>query len=678
VSIILRVLMGGNRWAVASRRFAGAALAALVALLPVVAFADSSIQQLVAKTLTPRPGEPATFEIGITSSDTTIWDPASYTVQLVATDPSGAPVVSTDPVPGEDPAIPGQTTIVFLTLTIPASYTGPVNVIARLKHRNSVDESIPIGIVVGGTAVAAAPPVVPAPPGQPPAPGATPVPGATAIPGQPGIPGQPPEQAPPGPEASPAAAPAASPQVAQSAPAASPPAKKFTGTLASNETYATQGTQSGTLNLSGSLGPNDSFTTTAGLATTPGGNKPLVGIQTQYALTQVGTFSPSFDKDVFAGPSGTGVSIKRTWGDVHSLQFALISGNHATTNPYEMEGLSYDFPVLNNPFEVTGGFETVDGPTQQGAFFLRSGRFLGLGWDAKAPHSSLTYSIHYGMVDYLDDLTNTERADRVFDLALGFMLRKAQFSFGYVRAGPYYADASAPGVTPDKESETASVTVPVGVFQTTLSASGYRDDLPGSTLQQQTHFWTESAGITYPFKNGDSLALQSSNGVQHQTGDPIAPFSGNDNTSLAYTTKRGPYAIQYTLTSTNQRDNGGHLMHVISDALNVSRAPFAGVTLTTGFNLTHNEANVEQSTGLNSSATASVSYTKGALTFSTQVNHALAHPFVGLSTPPMTTYNYGLTMKPASSPYSVSATVTQNVGGSANSSNGALSVNRAF
>jgi hypothetical protein len=658
------------------RRWTSALLVWLLAALPLAAAADSSVQELVAKTLTAQAGETATFEVGVTSSDTTIWSTGSYTLQLIATDPSGTLVYSTDPVPSEDSAVPGQTTFLFLGLPIPSGYLGPLNVIARVRHGGTVDDSVTVGIVVGaGTAVAVAPPA-----GQPPAPGATPVPGPQAIPGQPGVPGQPA----PGPAASAAASPAAA-APASAAPAASAAptpapstAPKLSGTLANNEAFAAQSAQSGTLNLSGAYGNGNSYTATGGLSTTPGSGMPVINIQSQYVLTQIGTFSPSFDKDVFAGVSGTGVNIKQAFGDTaHSLQLAIVSGDHATINPYEIEAMSYSFPLFNDPFELTGGFEQVNGPVQTGQTFLRNGEFLGGGLVGKPPGTSLTYELHYGVVNYLDALTNTQRTDGVIDLAFGFMLRKAQFSFGYIRAGADYADLSAPAVKPDNEAETASLSVPLGVIQALFSANGYHDALPGSSLLQQTHFWTESASLTYSMHNNDSLALQSSNGIQHQTGDPIAPFSGNDNTSLAYTTNRGPYAIQLTLASTNQRDNSNTLMHVISDAVTVSRAPFAGVTLTAGYNLMLDDANVSSSTGLNSAATASVTIVRGPFSFATQVSHSFAHPFVGLTSPPTTTFNYGLTFKPAQSPYSLSATLTENMG-MISTSTGALNLNFQF
>ena len=134
VSIIQRARIPGHQGdrstSIPLRRWTAALLAGLLAALPLAAAADSSLQELVAKSLTARPGEAANFEVGVTSSDTTIWAGGSYTLQLIATDPSGTLIASTDPAPGEDAAVPGQTTFVFLGIPIPNGYLGALNVTA--------------------------------------------------------------------------------------------------------------------------------------------------------------------------------------------------------------------------------------------------------------------------------------------------------------------------------------------------------------------------------------------------------------------------------------------------------------------------------------------------------------------------------------------------------------------
>jgi len=628
---------------VTRRRPVAAALALVLAVVwPLAAFANSAIEQIVPKDLTPQPGAVTTFQIAVTSSDNSVWDAGSYTLTLIAENPNGTTVATAPPFTADQPATPQQTTMIFVELTLPPGYVGPLNVHAHLDHGKTSEDSAPAGILVGGVPGQA---TVVAPASPPPGQVVPPAPVAVATP-------------PPAPRA--------------------PPAQSYSGSLALNAGFAAQQTQSGVLNLSGKLPDNESLTAAGGLANTPGNQKPLVTFQTPSWLLQFGTISPSFERDAFAGPTGTGVGFKTTWDNsLYSVQGASISGNHDTTNPYEMEALAFGFPLWGSPATVTGGYEDIYGPDQPGPFFLRNGAFLGFGDDVKSPHSTFTYSIHYGVTSYHDDIADVDDLGDVWDFALGFMLRKAQFAFTYDRASPYFANDSAPGVTADRETETAAITVPLGVLQVTLSANAYRDDLPGSLLLQTTHYFTENAGITYPLKNGDVLSFQAVNGVQHQTGDPVAPFSGNDGTTFSYTTKRGPYSIQYSLADTETRDDTGDLLHVITNGITVSRAPFSGLTISGGFNLNQNDADAAAQTMLSNSATASVSYVVGGLTFSTQVNRALSHPYVGLSSPPTMTYNYGLAYKPPHSPYSISGTVTENIG-AANSAVGALSLNRQF
>jgi hypothetical protein len=635
----------------------GATLAlalALTTFYPALAVAESSIEQIVPKNLTPQPGTTTTFQIAVSPADNTVWDAGSYTITVIAADPTGLTVATSPPFTADQPATPSQTTMVFVDLQLPNGYVGPLVVHAHLNHGKTSEDSLPAGIVVGGSTGAAvvSAAVVPAaspargqvpPPGGPPA---TPAPGASAAP------------------------------VAPPAPAARGP--QYSGSLAANQAYGPSQTESGVLNLSGKFANNSSITAAAGLANTPGSQKPLITFQTPTLLTSIGTISPTFDRDAFAGPSGTGISLKTTWDNsLFALQGAAISGNHDTVNPFEMEALSYGFPLWGSPAELTGGYEDIYGPSQPGPFFLRNGAFAGFGEDVHAPHSSLTYGVHYGFTLYHDDLNDIDRSGSVFDFSLGFNIKKAQVSMTYVRGTPYFANASAPGVTPDRETETAAVTVPLGVLQVTLGATVYRDDLPGSTVLQTTHYATENLGITDPLKNGDVLSFQAVNGVQHQTGDPVSPFSGNDGTTFAYTTKRGAYAFQYTLADTETRDNANNLLHVITNGVTVSRAPFANLTISGGFNLNENDANVAAQTMLSNSVTGSVSYTIGGLTLSSQINQSLTHPYVGIAAAPTLTYNYGISVKPRRIPYSISATVTENIG-AMNSSTGALSINRQF
>jgi hypothetical protein len=627
------------------RRISLAAMVCFALAAPRAAFADNSIEEIVAKNLTPDVGGTVTFQIAVTPDDNLVWAAGSYSVTLTASDPNGNVVVSGAPVTATDAASPQQTTMVFADLALPQGYVGPLVVHAQLAHGKESETSPPVGIVVGGAAGAGVATIVPAaspPPGQVPAPGV-------------------------------AAGEGASPP-----PAPHVPTQSYNGSLALNGGFAAQQTQSGTLNMTGKFANNQSVTTSLGLANTLGATKPIFSYQTPTTLVQIGTFAPSYDRDVLAGPTGTGFGLKQQYGPTNFLQGSYISGNHDTTNPFEVSAIQYGFPIHGSSVTVTGAYEDVYGPVQaSGPFFLRNGTFFGFGDDVTAKNSTITYGMHYGMSYYLDDISGSDQFGEVFDTSFGFAIRKAHFAFTYVRATPAFSNSLAPSITPDQENESAAINFPLGVLQITVGFNAYRNDLPGSTAVQTTHYSTENIGITYPLKNGDTLSLQGVNGIQHQTGTPVAPFSGNDGTTFAYTTRRGPYAVQYTLTDTETRDDTGDLLHVMTDGITISRTPFAGITISGGYNLNQNDASSDTQSSVSNSATASISYTRGSFTFSTQLNHALTLPAFGVVSPPTTTYNYGLTVKPPHSPYSLSATVTENIG-MINTSVGALSLNRQF
>ena len=155
-----------------SRR--GVALVLALALMWPTSAGANSIEQIVPKDLTPAPGSTATFQIAVTPGDNMVWDAGSYTLTLIADDPNGTTLATAPPFTGEEPVTPQQTTMVFVDLTLPSGYTGPLNVHAHLEHGKTSEDSLPVGIVVGGAPgqAAVAPAALPSP-GQIPAPGAS-------------------------------------------------------------------------------------------------------------------------------------------------------------------------------------------------------------------------------------------------------------------------------------------------------------------------------------------------------------------------------------------------------------------------------------------------------------------------------------------------------------------------
>ncbi|MBV9440770.1 MAG: hypothetical protein JOZ24_12340 [Candidatus Eremiobacteraeota bacterium] len=596
-------------------RRALAALAASGVLLDPVGAraADPVVTAFVAKTAEIAAGATATFQVGVTDTDAAPWTAASVTVVVDLLGADGSVVASANAAAPED-VLPNHTTFAFVDLAIPAQLSGTYTARATVRHDTAVvGTSDPLAVALG-TLVA-----------QPSTPNAT---------------------------------------------------APYSGQFASNDVLGAQTAQSGTLSFTGKYGGDKSFTTSFGLSTTPGQQKPLVTLQTQGSVTQVGTFAPAFDPLVFTGVTGSGLSFKRAWGENHWLSLATISGAQATPNPFTMDAIAYAIPFLGGSLGFTLGDERVQGDIPAGVpFFMRFGTLAGLVYVRPADSRGRSFGFRYGLINYFDEISGVQRTDRAFEATLGFAIRRSSWTLDFVRAGPYFPNLSAPGVTPDRESESLQGTIPVGALSFTLGISGYRDALAGSPAQQNTHFYTENVGISAPLRNGDSISLNLTNAIQHRYAiESLA--SGNDNTALTYTAKRGATTYAFSIGSANQRDSTGNLQHTIQDGVTVTRQFGQFFQLSAGANFTGNHASSPNSTSLLQAFTTTASYTRGAFTISSSVNRSNTIPYLGIMGPPNTAINYGLTLKPRGSPASISATVTQNHSAGPSSSTGSLNFSR--
>lgn len=598
------------------RRETLAALAAAASLLiPAAArAADPAVTAFVAKTPAIAAGAPATFQVGVTDVDPTPWPAASVTVvvDLLAADGS---VAATGSIAAPEDVLPNRTTFAFVDVAVPAQLSGTFAARATVRHGETiVGTSDSLALAIG---TVAAQPVAPE-----------------------------------------AAAP-------------------YSGQFASNEAVGAQTAQSGTVSFTGKYGGDKSFTTSFGLSTTPGQQKPLVNVQTAGTITQIGTFSPAFDPLVFTGASGSGLSFKRVWSDTRSLSFATISGAHATANPFTLDAVSYAIPFLSGSLSFTVGDERVDGDVPLGLpFFMRNGTLAGLVYQRPANARGFSYGFRYGLVNYFDEIAGIHRTDRAFEGSVGFAIRRSSWTLDYVRAGPYFPNLSAPGITPDRESESLQGTIPVGVLSFTVGVNGYRDAISGSPSQQSTHYYTENVGVSVPLRNGDAISLNVSNAAQHRWAVEDSIASGNDNTSLTYTARRGPTTYAFSIGSANQRDSSGSLQHTIQDSVTITHAFGQFFQLSAGANFTGNHAASESGTSQLQAFTSTASYTRGAFTLSTSLNRSNTIPYLGIMGPPTTAMNYGLTLKPRGSPASVSATISQNHGLGPSSSSGSLNFSR--
>ena len=592
-----------------------AALAVAIALLPareLAGAADSVIAGVVNTTPAPPAGGTITYHVGLTAP-APVWEPGSYHVAAELHDESDAVVARSTPVTGVL-VEPGRTTMVFIDLTLPQNAKGAYRAIMVVDHNGSVVErSEPQPVVIDG--------LVPS----------------------------------------------------QSSPSA---LAHVGGNLATNANFASSDSQSALLTLTGKYGGNQSFTTTGALSTTPGGSRPVVGIQTATTLTQLGTFAPSIDPLAFEGVTGTGVGFRKSWGAVHALQLAYVSGGHATANPYSIEALSYAIPAAGGKLTLTMGLAQVDGPPQGIVADLNDGTFAAISF-ARAPSDRLPfgYTLRYSAMRY-DDKSGEQRFDRALEAGVAFKTGRVGWTLDVLRAGPYYPTITAPGLSSDRQTERIAATIPIRPdFSATVAMNGYRDALPGSVSLQTTHFWTESLTLTKSLRNGDSLSVNLVGSTQHQAGATDLA-SATDTSNITYSAKRGPYSFQFTLGGNNQRDNTGNLAHTTQDGFTVTRTLIAGLSLSTGVNFTKNAASDPSATNSLTSSNLTLGWTRGPITLSSSIVNTRSRPFFGPAPADTTGESVGITFKMRKTT-ALQATLTNNRS-TATTSTGALNVTRQF
>ncbi|GAC1405324.1 MAG: hypothetical protein NVSMB64_10020 [Candidatus Velthaea sp.] len=575
--------------------------------------AGDVVTAMIAKSASVGAGEDASFEIGLTSNDGALWPAASVVVAVDVLAADGSTIASGRVQSVEDVA-PNRTTFAFVNVKLPALATGVYEARGVVLHGGGLAGiSDLIGIAVG-TLVA-----------QPAAP-------------------------------------------AQSA--------GLRGQLASNEIFGAHGTQSGSFALTGKYGGDRNFQADLGISTAPGAQRPVATIQTLGSVTQIGTFAPSFDPLVFSGASGTGINFKRVWRNGRSISLANVSGAHATANPFTLDALSYSVPGRAGSIAFTIGDERIEGPVPFGAAtFMRSGTLAGVVFDHPADARGMSFALRYGVVNYLDEVAGVRRTDRALEGLLGFKIARSAWTLDLVRAGPYFPNLSAPGVTPDRETDSLQGTIPVGNVVLTLGVNAARDALPGSQSTQQTHSLSENIGLAIPLRNRDALSFNLSNATQHR--NALESLAGaNDSTSISYSARRGSTDYVFAIASSNQRDNFGNLQHTTQDSITVGRS-FGALRIGTGANFTGNYAADAGRTALLQAFNGSATWTRGSFNLTTQLNRSTSLPFLGQAPVPQTSLNYGLSFKPFKTGPSLSASMTQNHS-TVSSSTGSLNLSRQF
>jgi hypothetical protein len=580
--------------------------------------AESAVTAFTAKSQSVAAGETITFEVGLTSPDGSTWDAASVAVTVEIVDSSGAVVQTSDPVVPIEDIAPGRTTAVFVKVPLAATIGGGTfQARASVKHAGAtaaVSDAIPL--VVGALAAKSA---APGPAGQP---------------------------------------------------------FKINATLSGNDGLATTSSQAGDVALQGKYGA-DSFDLKAGVAAPQGGAQPLVNFQTPGTTTQFGTYSLALDDGVLSGPSGTGITVKRQWGTLHSIQIGFLSGGHGTDNPFDLYGLAYNMPIRAGTLSLTTGYVNQSGPVTTGANdFLRRGLLYGIIYKHPANDAGFSYQARFGLINYFDALNGVWRADRAFDVQTGFRLLRWDWIFDYNRAGPYYPTLTASSASPDREEESLTGSRAFGPLKVSLKLDDSRTALNGSPSVQTGHVLNETLGLGYTFHSHDTLQLDLSNAVNHVLSD--TPTNGlNQNFALAYSGTRGKTGFQLSIGSATTQDNSGTTAHTISDSIQITRPIFHNVNLSTTYSITNSLGNLSSATSIGQQFGVKADYTVGVYSISSGYDWSLTRPFAGVSTPSTTGLNLGLGFKPKFSPTTVQATVTRSISGTS-STVGRLNFSRQY
>ena len=597
---------------------AAISIALLIASAALVVGRESAITAFAGGEQTVPLGAALSFETGVTSNDGAPWPANTVLTSVEILDPDGRVVQNSPPVAAPDEIRPNETTFVFVQMTlVPSLPAGTYQARAVVRHNGAIVDTSETAPLAVGAILAQAPPVSTPPPG-----------------------------------------------VAMHA------------TLNQTSTLMTQSSQSGDLDVQGKMGNAQTFDYKEGVANPQSGTQPNLTFTTTHTVTQLGTYSLSIDDSVLSGPTGTGLVVKRNWDNQQSLEIAVLSGGHATENPFAVYGLGYNMPISKGTLSFTAGWVEQSGPVVATGLpdFLRRGELLGIAYKSPQNAAGFHYDVRYGLINYFDELSGVWRADRAMGADFGFRLLAWDWKLGYTRAGPYFPTLTASGAAPDAEDESIGASRTFGSFHVDLKATDSRTALNGSPGLQTGHVWNESLGLGYGFHNNDQLQLNLSNAVNHVIASTPTD-SLNQNEQLSYSGARGLTTFQLSLGSATAQDNSGNTTHTITDSAQVSRKFSRNMMLTAIYTNSLNLANIAASTNIGQQLGLTATYGIGFFDFSSGYNWSLTKPFTGDAQPSSVGLNVGLGYKPHFSPTTIQATMTRNTGATS-ATTGRLSLSR--
>jgi hypothetical protein len=563
--------------------------------------ASGAITAFTAKQSSPLPGETIAFEIGVTSSDGTTWDPATVSATVSLTTTGNNVLQTSAPVAPATPVVPGETTALFVPLTIATRNTGTYSAVATITHGgNAVAVSTAVAIVVGA--------------------------------------------------------------VRAQTPAKGAPKKKLALTLASNSTAGGPPSEAISAQASGTYAGGRSISTKAAVSTVNGGSQPVISFQTASTVVRAGTYAPNFDNLVLSGVTGTGFTIRRQIAGAASLQFEMLSSGHATPNPFTLDGLTFGIPVGAGTLGFTTGFARQEGPPDTSLnSFLESGDLYGIDYVHPANDAGFSYEFRSSLINFYDGIAKTRRTDRAYEALSGFNFAKAAWTVDVIHTGPFYPTLSAPSLTADKEDELLTGTRTFGAFTAKVRVEGTKDGLDGTPSTQRDHVWNEGVNLGYTLHNDDAIELDVSNAINHVFAETSVESLTQD-LAASYTGKRGFTSFEADFGTATDQDNSGMTTHTITDAVSLGRAVAQGLSISGRYALTEILANAGTASSISPQGSVKMTYTYRAFALSLGYNRSAQLPFAGVTLPASLGLSAGLAYKPKQVPFTVQGSYTQNHG----------------
>ena len=573
-----------QRYAERVRRYAF--LLAAVLFLPSPVKAAGSIVTAYVSTKEPLAGKPITLEIGVTTDETPDWSAADYAFVLRLRSHENALIAQSKPIAGTQTVSNGEVTIEFAQWTLPQSASGYYQLeIVLLHHGVTANTAAPLSLAVGT--------------------------GENA-------------------------------QVVTH-PTASPAPVCVHGSTQSTANFG-RPSETSVLSLNGCLPNSSSYTASAGFSSAPGSVRPVVEFDMPQSRLRGGALSPEFNPLSLNGVNGNGGLFAQMWGPERTLTLTWLRQQGDPLGPaFAAVQYSIRSPNLVAAFDAGHTRLPAAAPDYGSLSTWSDGDFATLSLTWSPPPMRNSFGIRFGMVNYLDADGQTRHFDRALEAFATLSIGATSWSLDELRTGHFYLAPGAPAIIADRDAQKISASFPLGSITATLSAEGYRDDLPGANLSLKTNNWAENASFSIPIHD-DVASLTFIGGSQQQDGDFPSNFATNG-FSAAYVLRRGDQSVQFSYGVVGMRSDPDQAQTQVQAGIQVSRNVARGLSVALGTNVADARASDSFGGSFTHSNFLTLSFTQDPWTLSSSVVQTLTQPGFGAAPPQTLALNTGLAFK---------------------------------